>query len=456
MTIPFSASGDWETEGRKLASALNSVSAVIVTARDPAMAVGIAIGMARAQGESRRVAIADLIGESPALDSLLSNDDPHGIADSFLYGVSLNRIARPMRDTKQIFVMPGGTEAVADAAVYGNDRWRRLAAGFAEVGALLIAVANPAVSAFPDLCGYFGTVMTLDRDNYDVPEGVKHLRAVAERPQSSRTPEHATVLRAREAAQSDPAGRRNGILALLLVLGAVAIVIGAMRPDILSRLPAPVLALFGRGSVADSANTVVPPTRMDDSPEGDSSGRDDLQASGLSTMSSQPPDLTPLVLENPADSASSSRYAVFFATANTPAAALSDSKVRSLDALALSPVLESGEQWYRLTIGALPSRTEADRFLADLRARKVLSEGSIVSVPYALRLDNDLSSDLVASRLAALSERGIMAYALRQEDGSVSLYTGAFESEAQAGLLADSLRIAGFAPVLAYRTGRVF
>jgi hypothetical protein len=49
-----------------------------------------------------------------------------------------------------------------------------------------------------------------------------------------------------------------------------------------------------------------------------------------------------------------------------------------------------------------------------------------------------------------------MAYALRQGDGSATLYTGAFESSWQATVLADSLRAVGVAPVLVYRTGRGF
>ena len=63
---------------------------------------------------------------------------------------------------------------------------------------------------------------------------------------------------------------------------------------------------------------------------------------------------------------------------------------------------------------------------------------------------------LVPTRLAALSTRGIMAYALRQTDGSVSVYTGAFESPTQASALRIPLRAVGVAPVLAYRTGRGF
>jgi len=47
-------------------------------------------------------------------------------------------------------------------------------------------------------------------------------------------------------------------------------------------------------------------------------------------------------------------------------------------------------------------------------------------------------------------------YALLQSDGTASLYVGAFETPEQAALMLPTLRQAGIAPVLVYRTGRVF
>lgn len=63
--------------------------------------------------------------------------------------MSLNKIARPMRDAENVFVMPSGTEPVDHESVYANDRWRRLAAGFHQVGALLIVVARPSTAGLP-------------------------------------------------------------------------------------------------------------------------------------------------------------------------------------------------------------------------------------------------------------------------------------------------------------------
>ncbi|BAH38237.1 MAG TPA: SPOR domain-containing protein [Gemmatimonas aurantiaca] len=451
----------WELEGRRLAPLLDSVCAVVIAANDPAVSTQVAIGVARTQGQRRRVAIADLLGESPALEALLTGDDPHGIADSFLYGVSLNKIARPMRDAENVFVMPSGTEPVDHESVYANDRWRRLAAGFHQVGALLIVVARPSTAGFAELCGFMGALMPTGDSAFPTPPGVPLLAPPAPpppQPEPTPPPERESARRAREAAQVDVVSRRNRILALLLVLGAVAIGIGAMWPQMLTQLPAPVRALLGRVA-PDSAATVVPPTPMDSAlrPDSTAPGQTPVSDSGVVPLdSSVAPVSPPLPVDNLSDSTVAARYAIYFATANTRAAAMPDSKVRALEAVALSPVVESGEQWFRVTVGASASRPEAEALLARLRSEKIIGAGSIVSVPFALRLETRVTPALVSARLAALSTRGIMAYALRQADGSASVYTGAFESPTQAMALADSLRAVGVAPVLAYRTGRGF
>lgn len=465
MSGPGFLRDDWEAEGRRLAPLLDSVCAVVVAANVPGVAAQAAIGIARMQGQRRRVAIADLLGESPAIEALLTGDDPHGIADSFLYGVSLNKIARPMRDADNVFIMPSGTEPVDHGAVYANDRWRRLAAGFHQVGALLIVVARPSAEGFAELCGYMGALVPVGDTAFPTPPGIPLIAAPPPPPPAPEPPpppKRESARRAREAAQQDEAGRRNRIIALVLVLGAIAIAVGAMWPQMLSRLPAPVLELLRPGTTMDSTATIVPPTPMDSAPRPDSTqpgqtpGTDSggLVSDSLSVPTAPPS--PPLSVDNMADSAAAARYAVYFATANTRAAAMPDAKVRALEAVALSPVVESGEQWYRVTVGATASKPEAEALLARLRSQKVIGAGSIVSVPYALRLETRVTPALVPTRLAALSTRGIMAYALRQTDGSVSVYTGAFESPTQASALADSLRAVGVAPVLAYRTGRGF
>lgn len=459
---PLSLTESWEMEGRRLAPLLDGICSVVIAATDPALAASIALGLARAQGLRRRVAVADLIGEAPAIEALLTGDDPHGISDSFLYGVSLNKIARPMNGAENVFLMPSGTEAVAHDAVYANERWRRLAAGFFQVGALLVVVANPATPGFADLCAYVGALMPVGDTVFPTPPGVPLIA-----PPAPPTPEPPPVTarpnaaRARAAAAQDESSRRRRFIAIIAVLGAIAVAVGTLWPQLMARLPEPIAELItGQQREPDSTAVVVPPTPMNTSMRSDSAPRDSLLRDSSGTLipvsDSVVPSGPPLPVENAADSASASRYAVYFATANTRAAAMPDARVRALDAVALTPVAEGSEQWFRVTVGATSTRAQAESLLTKLRTQKIVGSGSIVSVPYALRLARNVTPTLIPTRLAELANRGIIAYALLQADGSANVYTGAFESPMQATPLADSLRALRVAQVLVYRTGRAF
>ena len=466
MTL-LSLAESWEAEGRRLAPLLDGLCSVVIASTDPALATSVALGVARAQGQHRRVAVADLIGEAPAIEALLTSDDPHGISDSFLYGVSLNKIAQRMAGADHVFLMPSGTEAVAHAAVYANDRWRRLAAGFFQVGALLVVVADPATPGFADLCAYVGALMPVGDTEFPAPSGVPVIAPPEPPKPEPPKPEplaHAprpNEARARAAAAEDESSRRRRMIAIISVLGAIAVAGGAFWPQIMARLPEPVAALMtGEQRVPDSTAVVVPPTPMDTSMRGDSAKRDALLPESTGVIIAAPdsaaPVGPPLTVENAADSAVASRYAVYFATANTRAAAMPDARVRALDAVALSPVADGNEQWFRVTVGASETRAQAESLLTTLRTRRIIGSGSIVSVPYALRLARNVTPTLIPTQLAELANRGIIAYALLQPDGSATVYTGAFESPMQATLLADSLRALRVAPVLVYRTGRAF
>jgi hypothetical protein len=147
---------------------------------------------------------------------------------------------------------------------------------------------------------------------------------------------------------------------------------------------------------------------------------------------------------------------VYYATANTLVAAIPTGSVSRLPAVAVTPVEDNGEQWYRVTVGAFQTRAAADTLLAQLRRDKVLGAGSILRLPFALRLDSAVALPQARGKIGQYTARTITAYALRQADGTANLYTGAFESPAQATTLANSLKQVGITPVLVYRTGRTF
>ena len=450
---------DWMEWGARLAPTLDGVHAAVIAAPDAETAANVALAIARVQGEKRRVAIADLVGEVAPLQALVTGDDPHGISDSFLYGVSLNKIARPIDESGSIFLMPSGTEAVALEAVYANERWRRLAAGFHQVGALLLVVAVPDVPGFADLCGYVGALLPVGDFRTPLPRGVPLLAPLATaspivsqeapaveddglREAASRGRER----RAREAAAQDKATRQRRMFIAIALLFAVALLVGTMWPRIVNLLPAPVAGMFG-GTATDT----LPAEPMVRVPAAvDSSANDTTQSDSASA--------SPVIMSvaNPQDSAAASRFAIYYTTANTREAAMPDERIRALPSVAMTPVADGAEQWYRLTIGAYTDRSEAEALLRRMRDEKLVNSGSIVRVPYALRLEDSVAADLAFGRIAAFARRGILAYALRQQDGRVTIYTGAFEFPRQATLLADSLRTTGIEPLLVLRTGRAF
>jgi outer membrane biosynthesis protein TonB len=199
-----------DAEGTRLAPLMNGVCAVVVAGSEPATAVAVAVGAARVQCATRRVAVADLVGDAPLILRLLPDDDPHGISDSFLYGVSFNKIARPVEGEDQLFVIPSGSEPVTTEAIYASDRWRRLSAGFHQVGALLVVVARPEVPGFGALCTHVGAVLPVGEVPVALPEGVVVLRPEPEPPPAPTAPTPLEALLAKSAAADrEPTGAQQ-------------------------------------------------------------------------------------------------------------------------------------------------------------------------------------------------------------------------------------------------------
>ena len=78
-----------------------------------------------------------------------------------------------------------------------------------------------------------------------------------------------------------------------------------------------------------------------------------------------------------------------------------------------------------------------------------------MAAPFALLLEEVRGAD-VAAAIARWEQLGVRAYGLQQDDGSVRIFAGAFETAAQAVWLASTLRDLGADPQVAYRTGRMF
>jgi hypothetical protein len=444
----------WEAEGRRLARALDPVGAAVVLGADADAAQRVALGIARVQADKRRVALGDLIGDGP-LASLVGRRDAHGLVDSFLYGVSLNHIAQRVEGHSNLFVLPCGTESPS-AEVLTNPRWRRLAAGFREVGALLLIVPPPAaphrglvevadgvvlVGDAPAPEGAFVLARAALPDAETREGSAAHAGESVDRPGALDRGDERAPLADRiaggmvERRRAPRPQRRRSARPLVITLVAAAIAGG--------------IWLGRRGSDGAGAGGAPPPVagapveRVVDS-----------AAAGIDSG-------VAVVVANEADSAAAAAWGIELTAANTEAGAMEHLPLGSearFPAATVSPVTIAGDttRSYRVIVGAERTREGADSVLAALRSAGAIAEdaGEVVRVPFTVRLATDVPRDSAAARLTAMRLAGTPAYALRQGDGTVHVYLGAFGTPEQASALAETLRGGGVAPAVAYRTGR--
>lgn len=88
-------------------------------------------------GEGLKIFLMDLGLESPTLHTALDLPNGEGVSDAFLYGASVQHIAKPVLDGAFFFASAGSPPGDS-AAVLGHPRWNDLAGGFSEADATLI------------------------------------------------------------------------------------------------------------------------------------------------------------------------------------------------------------------------------------------------------------------------------------------------------------------------------
>lgn len=432
MAAPF----DWEAEGTRLGETLDHLHAVLVVGSDREATAQVAVGIGKAQAPRRRVAVGDLLGEAPPIQSLVEGDDPHGIVDSFVYGVSLNRIAREVPGIPELYVMPTGTEPIEPSAMFANTRWRRLASGFREMGALLVLAAPAEAPAIDALAAQLDGVILVGNDAPRSLPVAAVLAVVREQPRA-----------ARPVAQVDSPASFESIAmperrwtpvrvfqaaAAFVVLAGIGIWFAA-RPfaaDVRPYAPKP--------DTTQPVSAVIP-------------GATDSGTAGAARVIP--------VVANAADSANASPFAVELLATNTQAGAAARVREESgrTPATTFSPAIVDGAEWYKVIVGAYAAREPADSLLAALRRRGQLDErsGSVVRLPYAFLVHSAVAPDKLQGLLNAYRDLGQPVYALQQADGTMNLYSGAYASPEQAALFVESVRAAGVTPTLVFRTGRV-
>ena len=446
----------WEDAGRQIASLLGSYSAVVVTSSDPVAAAHVALGIARSESTHRRVVVGDLVGEIPALRSLVIEEDPHGITDAFLYGVSFNKIGYPVEGTANLYIMPSGEDPLVHQDILHSTRWTKLAAGFTDEGALLLLVAPHHSHGLAELIDQVdGVVLVKDSDLPDAPSALVLARVASPTP-TLKIPlhnisAHAASWRARVADWRTRATgwRVRGVAWrhhkwFYPVLGAMALVLIASVGAVV------MFTRLGRPARPQAPLVVVKPVRVP-------------------APTPPPPRPPPETLHvapatNLSDSASAAAFTVELLVANTPEGAnlFVRKNGAALPAAAVSPVPIDPERtvWYKVTAGAYTSKYQADSLLFALRKSGVLKEnaGSVTTTPLALVVDSVPSQggigDAVRAAVQKYADRGLQVYALMQDDGGALIYSGAFAEADQPAGLVRTLRGAGLKPVLVYRTGR--
>lgn len=413
----------WAAEGRRVAPHLNDVAAAIITGRDADVAATVALAIAEAHCGERRVAIADLVG---GIGPFAVSADMPGLLECLRDGTELSQIARPLRDDASIFFLPSGQGAVAARWVFESARWERLIGGFREVDALLLLLTPPGAPGLDTLIARVDGVIPVDLP----PAHVRAwpILATVDRPELE-LPE-IVVSPARGTPRIAGSRRRwplvAGVAALVAVAGSAA--------WLSTRSPAGALD----AGTAAAALPAAPEPELEPGPV--------------------VIELGPLV--NPADSARASAFSVEVVAANTIASANSRLVFRTgtVPAATIAPVTLSATTWFRAMAGAWSSRADAEQWLQAARARGELGStgGRVVHAPVALLLEESREAAVIETARESWAARGITAYALRDENGLMRLYAGAFEFPAQAALLAMTLREHATEPRVAYRIGRTF
>ena len=422
----------WEDAGRQIAPLLGSYSAVVITSSDSVAAAHVALGIALAEAKQRRVVLGDLVGDLAPLRSLVKDEDPHGISDSFLYGLSLNKIGYEVEGTANLYIMPSGTDPTIGEEILRSARWNKLAEGFSETGALLLLVARSDAPGLGELAEQTdGVVLVREAQLAGAPSALVLARVPAPTP-TLKIPLHRISARAadwRKHRWLYPAIAVAGVL-VVAAMGTALMLARAARP---ARAPARVTA-------APVPAPVPPPPRP--APE---------------TLYIAPP-------ANVNDSASASAFSVELLVANTAEGAnlFVRKNGAALPAAAVSPVPIGQERatWYRVTAGAYLRRDQADSLLLALQKSGVLaseSAGRITLSPLALLIDSVPSQggivDAVRATVEKYTARGLTVYPLIQDDGGARIFAGAFGSSGESAGLIRALRSAGLKPVLVYRTG---
>jgi len=434
--------------GRELGGRFDRLHAIAALGSNANETAQVAIGIARQQARRRRVVIADLLGDAPALTSMIPAGDAHGLADVFEFGLKLDRIARRVPDEPDLYVLPTGTFITDYAEIMANRKWTKLANSFKDEGGLLIVVADIGNAGIEALVLQLeGAVVVGDMAPARLPAARvlgtvrgPHAEPLALKPLEPTTRPKKYVVEGASSFWKTGAWFGATLTVLIAVLGLWF----AYRPFAKSDW-APTWLRYPPGSPADSLLNLI---------------RGFDTAGVLTDTTSTLATARGLGLLTAKDSAAVAPYGIVIITFNTHAGALLEltRNGATLRAGTFTPILIRETPWFRVVAGAYPDSASAAALLDTLRARGSSDAGRAVieRFPYALLVERDVPDAAVASRVSVYRTRGLPVYALLQADGTARLFAGAFKEPAEATLLYDALKTSGIQTSLVYRTGRVY
>lgn len=422
---------DWRAVGRAQFELTRGARILLVAGHDPGSTANVALGLALAAAEHSSVTLVDAWGDLPEIGVMVAGDDPHGIADCIAFGASFARLQRPVSGVSTLRVVKSGTDDVAQESIMRSPRWDAILSAARAAGVTTLLACRARTPGLDELARQTDGVVLVEGRGGNA--GLSNVISVASlrsaRPKDEGIAERTPAV----AAVAQPARQRVHVAPLLLVL--VVVITGAAIAILAStRETSPRTAAEGAPAVG------VPRP--------------------ISASAADSPTRAAPAIANPSDSSRAAAYAVEIAVLNTRAGAqMRLEELRGIPGSTLTPVISnSGDEWYRVFAGALSTPEAADSLRRALAERGIVpSEGSgVVKVWLALRLAAYLPhEELTAeSDLLHYISRGIPAYLLVQDDHSLVIFAGAFETTEQAARISALCAGLGIPTRLAYRTGR--
>lgn len=481
----------WEQEGSRISPTLDFRTSALVIGDDPVAAAEVALGIARVQARRRRVAIADVVGEVRPIEALLSPDAQYGLMDSFFQGVSLSKVAQAVDAARNLLLLPSGAAPIDHEGILSSPRWQQLAAGFRDAGALLLVIALPDAPGLDRLALALEGIVVVGTVDWpvDVPvlaqvraETIEPL-AAAQTPLSDAAfeetlhrfppdpfvahPSHGTprvvprrptieLLETVRPVGPRPAPFWTGIgIAAAVIIGLVTWAVHHYAPG--------TLATRAVAAADTSASAALPPPVTDTIASRSEAAGEAAPSTTSPITGTEASDVAAgTAIANASDSIHAAAYGVAMAEVPGVTAAnvlIDQETAHALPAMTTSPEpgVATGGPLFVVT-GAFPQRAAADSLLRALRAHAIVkpTQGHVVRLPLALLVQRGVSADMISFFLNGYHLKGLPVYALRQPDGTLNLYAGAFDDVDAAQPMLYTLRQNGDQPLVVYRTGSAY